>query len=471
MGGDAMATASAGVLAARLDRLPMTRPLWGLVTLISLGGAFEFYDLFLTAYIAPGLVKAGYFRPESLGPFSVLAPYGVAGVCTFVFAMFAGLFVGAIFLGHFADRYGRRTVFTFSLIWYSITTAIMAFQTSGFAVDLWRFTAGVGIGIELVTIDTYVSELVPRSHRGRAYAYNQFFQFLAVPLVAFLAWLLVPNTPLGLDGWRWVVLIGSAGAVFIWFIRLSLPESPRWLARHERLADAERVVDGIERRVASQAGAKLPPPGPPQRDEAGEGSFAEIWQPPYDRRAIILSVFNFFQTFGYYGFAAWVPTLLIAKGIKVTTSLEYAFIIAIANPIGPVLCTLFADRIERKWQVCLGAIGIGVFGMMFANATLPAALIALGVLVTLCNNLLSYSFHSYQSELFPTRIRARAVGFVYSWSRLSAALSGLVVAYLLGLGGVIAVFSFIALAMLIVVVSIGGFGPRTRGLALEAIAH
>ena len=105
---------------------------------------------------------------------SVLAPYGVAGIGTFVFALFAGLFVGAIFLGHFADSYGRRTVFTFSLIWYSITTAIMAFQTSGFGVDLWRFIAGVGIGIELVTIDTYVSELVPRSHRGRAYAYNQF---------------------------------------------------------------------------------------------------------------------------------------------------------------------------------------------------------------------------------------------------------------------------------------------------------
>jgi MFS transporter, putative metabolite:H+ symporter len=466
-----MASASAGELAARLDRLPTTRHIWVLVTLISLGGAFEFYDLFLTAYIAPGLVKAGYFTPESLGPFSVLAPYGVAGVGTFVFAMFAGLFVGAIFLGHFADRYGRRTVFTFSLIWYSITTAIMAFQTSGFAVDLWRFIAGVGIGIELVTIDTYVSELVPASHRGRAYAYNQFLQFLAVPLVAFLAWLLVPQMPLGLDGWRWVVLIGSAGAIFIWFIRLSLPESPRWLARHGRLADAERVVSGIENRVMMESGAQLPPPGPPQREEEGEGNFAEIWQPPHDRRATLMSVFNFFQTFGYYGFAAWVPTLLIAKGINITTSLEYAFIIAVANPVGPLLGTLIADRIERKWQICLGAIGIGVFGMLFANSELPAMLILLGVLVTLCNNLMSFSFHSYQSELFPTRIRSRAIGFVYSWSRLSAALSGLVVAFLLNLGGVNAVFAFIAFAMAIVVITIGGFGPRTRGLALEAIAH
>ena len=466
-----MASNDAAEFAARLDRLPMTRHLWVLVTLISLGGCFELYDLFLTAYIAPGLVKAGYFTPQSLGPFRVLAPVGIAGVGTFVFALFAGLFVGAIFLGHFADRYGRRTVFTFSLVWYSVTTAIMAFQHSGFAVDLWRFIAGIGIGIELVTIDTFVSELVPATHRGRAYAYNQFFQFLAVPLVALLSWLLVPHAPLGFDGWRWVVLIGSAGAIFIWFIRLSLPESPRWLARQGRMAEAESVVADIERRVAAEAGGQLPPVGAPQPGEVGQGSFAEIWQPPYDRRAIVLSVFNFFQTFGYYGFAAWVPTLLIAKGITITTSLEYSFIIAIANPIGPLLGTLIADRLERKWQICLGAVGIGVFGMLFAHGNGAAALITLGVLVTLCNNLLSYSFHNYQSELFPTRIRSRAIGFVYSWSRLSAALSGLVVGFLLGVGGINAVFAFIAFAMLIVVISIGGFGPRTRGLALEAIAH
>ena len=465
-----MATATAAQLAARLDRLPMAGHIWGLVTLISLGGCFELYDLFLTAYIAPGLNKAGYFTPESLGVFSVLAPLHVAGIGTFVFALFSGLFVGAIFLGHFADSYGRRTVFTFSLVWYSITTAIMAFQTSGFGVDLWRFIAGIGIGVELVTIDTYVSELVPRTHRGRAYAYNQFFQFIAVPVMAFIAWLLVPQSPFGFDGWRWVVLIGSAGAIVIWFIRLSLPESPRWLARHGRLDDAERVVSHIETRVAAQAGP-LPPPGPPLEEETGHGSFADIWQPPYDRRAIVLSVFNFFQTFGYYGFAAWVPTLLIAKGITITTSLEYSFIIAIANPIGPLLGTLIADRIERKWQVCLGATGIAVFGLLFANAQLPTMLIVLGVAVTLCNNLMSYSFHNYQSEIFPTRIRSRAIGFVYSWSRLSAALSGLVVAYLLGIGGVVAVFSFIAAAMVIVVISIGGFGPRTRNLALETIAH
>ena len=243
-----MATPTPAELAARLDRLPMTRHIWVLVTLISLGGCFELYDLFLTAYTAPGLLKAGYFTPESLGPFSVLTPYGIAGIGTFVRA------VRRIVCRRHLSRPFRRSLWT-TLGLHLLADLVFGHDRNHGVPDLRlcgrsvRLIAGVGSGIELVTIDTYVSELVPCTHRGRAYAFNQFFQFRAVPLVAFLAWPFVPHAPLGFDGWRWVVLIGSAGAIVIWFIRLSLPESPRWLARHGRLAEAERVVEGIERRV------------------------------------------------------------------------------------------------------------------------------------------------------------------------------------------------------------------------------
>jgi len=462
-----LAATSAGPteISRRLESLPASAYLWRLVALLSLGGCFEIYDLFLTGYIAPGLGRSKLLTATTD------AFFGFSGIGAFVAATFAGLFVGTFFLGFLADRFGRRAIFTWALLAYSAASVIMAFQNSAEGVLLWRFLAVIGIGVEIITIDAYITELVPSWMRGRAFAVNQAVMFIAVPIVAFLAWWLVPLSPMGLDGWRWVVLIGSAGAIVIWFIRLGLPESPRWLARHKRLAEAEHVVSGIEAGVAADIGGRLPPVGAVQEVDEGEGSFAEIWQPPYDRRAIILSVFNFFQTFGYYGFASWVPTLLIHKGITITTSLLYSFIIAIANPIGPLLCTLIADRMERKWQVCCGAIAIAVFGMAFANAADTTLLIVFGVLVTLGNNWMSYSFHNYQSELFPTRIRARAVGFVYSWSRLSAALSGLIVAYLLGLGGGNAVFIFIAFAMLMVVISIGGFGPRTRGLALEAISN
>lgn len=460
-----------GDIAARLDRLPPSWYVWRMIVLISLGGVFEFYDLFFTGYVAPGMIKSGLFTPASLGVFASLDVIAVAGFGTFVFATFAGLWVGALLLGQIADRMGRRNIFVWALVWYMVCSAIMAFQHTGFSLVIWRFIAGIGLGIELVTIDAYIAELIPRRERGRAFSTNQFICYLAVPLVAFLAWRLVPLQPLGLDGWRWVVLIGSVGAVVVFLLQLGIPESPRWLARHGRNEEAERIVARIEAGVEKELGRPLPlaVPEPPEADSAG--ALSEAFEPPYRVRTIMLSVFNFAQTIGFYGFAAWVPTLLIARGIHVTASLEYAFIIAIANPFGPLLGTLFSDRIERKWQIVGGAVGMLICMTIFAMLNDPILLIVFGVLFTLCANVMSYSFHNYQAELYPTRIRARAIGFVYSWSRLSAAFAGLAIGYLLHQGGVPAVAVFIGIAMLVVIGVISMFGPPTRDLALEQIAH
>jgi len=467
-----MATANkTGEIAARLDRLPPSWYVWRMIILISLGGVFEFYDLFFTAYVAPGMIKSGLFSPASLGVFASLDVIAVAGFGTFVFATFAGLWVGALLLGQVADRLGRRKIFVWSLVWYVVCSAIMAFQYDGASLIIWRFIAGIGLGIELVTIDAYIAELIPRAERGRAFSTNQFITYCAVPLVAFLAWQLVPLQPLGLDGWRWVVLIGTAGAVAVWFLQLGVPESPRWLAKHGRFEEAERVVARIEVGVEAELGRPLPPAVPEPAESEASGSFAEVFRPPYRARTVMLSVFNFAQTIGFYGFAAWVPTLLIGRGVHITASLEYAFIIAIANPFGPLLGTLFSDRIERKWQIVGGAAGMLICMTVFAQLSDPAALIGFGVLFTLCANVMSYAFHNYQAELYPTRIRARAIGFVYSWSRVSAAFAGLAIGYLLHTGGVTAVAVLIGAAMLVVIGAIGIFGPRTRGLALEEIAR
>ncbi|MBV9739710.1 MAG: MFS transporter, partial [Hyphomicrobiales bacterium] len=212
---DARSESRAAAILARLDRLPSTRHVWTLITLLSLGGMFEFYDLFMTAYVVPGLVKAGLLKDVQVGIF--------AGPALFVASTFFGLFIGTFLFGYVADRYGRRTIFTYSMLWYCAATLVMAFQNTGLEVCLWRLIAGVGIGVELVTIDTYLSELVPKSLRGRAFAFNQAVQFAVVPVVAFIAYMLVPTSPFGLDGWRWVVLIGSVGALFVWFIRRAVP--------------------------------------------------------------------------------------------------------------------------------------------------------------------------------------------------------------------------------------------------------
>jgi MFS transporter, putative metabolite:H+ symporter len=459
------ATDSTITVAARLDRLPPSRHTRRLITLISLGGWFEFYDLFFTAYVAVGLFSAKLFTPTTKGLFDL------HGFASFVAALFAGLFVGTLAFSWLSDRFGRRSIFTFALLWYSIGALIMAFQNTPETIDLWRFIASIGLGVELVNVDTYVSELVPKEQRGPAFAYNQFVMFTAVPVVAFLAWQLVPQTILGLDGWRWVVIIGSIGAVVIWWIRRNLPESPRWLEQHGHTAAAEQAIAAMEKAIRAETGKELAEPEPVHGEaERKAGAWTEMWNATYRGRTIMLVIYNLFQTIGYYGFSSWVTTFLISQGIEVTKSLAYTFIIAIAAPIGPLVGIFFADRFERKWQIAFAALGIAAFGLLFAQQSTAVGVIAFGLLITLCNNWMSFSFHAYQAELYPTRIRAQAVGFVYSWSRFSAIFSGFIIAALLGQYGTVGVFSFIAGAMVVVFVVIGAFGPPVTRRRLEAIA-
>jgi MFS transporter, putative metabolite:H+ symporter len=457
----AASSASLTEISQRLESLPVSAYLWRLVVLLSLGGCFEIYDLFLTGYIAPGLGRAKLLTATTD------AFFGFSGIGAFVAATFAGLFVGTFFLGFLADRFGRRAIFTWALLAYSAASVIMAFQNSAEGVLFWRFAAGIGIGVEIITIDAYITELVPSAMRGRAFAVNQAVMFIAVPVVAFLAWWLVPLSPMGLDGWRWVVLIGAAASMVIWVLRLFLPESPLWLARHGRGEEALSVVRGLE----AATGAS-PNPATTVEGRASAAmpmvSFGDLFKPPYLSLVIMFMVFNFCQAFGFYGFANWVPTLLIEKGINVTKSLEYAFIVAFAYPIAPLLAASFADKFERKWIICGACTAIIIFGVAFSQLTAPALLIGCGVLLTAANMTMSYAYHAYQTEVFPTAVRARAAGLVYSMSRVSAMFSGFIVAYMLKQTGVGGVFGLITAAMAIVIVTLAAFGPNVRGKPLDA---
>ena len=184
----------------------------------------------------------------------------------------------------------------------------------------------------------------------------------------------------------------------------------------------------------------------------------------------MLMVFNFFQSIGYYGFASWVPTLLISNGVGVAHSLLYSFLMAIANPLGPLVSMLFADRVERKYMIAGSAAFFSVVGLIFSQQRDPVLIIILGILLTLAGNCMSFSYRAYQAELFPTRVRARCIGMVYSISRVSAMFSGLLIGFALHHSGVGGVFTVIAGSMLVVVFVIGVFGPRTLGRSIEEIS-
>ncbi|RKR31615.1 MFS transporter [Paraburkholderia sp. BL17N1] len=462
-----VAGATAASVSARLDRLPPTRYFRGLVARIAIGGWFEFYEMFMAAYISLGLIHSGLYRATTSSMFDV------HGFASFLGSFFAGMFIGTVALGGFTDRLGRRAVFTAAMLIYSIATFVAAFQTTPIGMDIWRFVAGLGIGVQLITVDTYISELTPSHTRGRYSAFSILVILTSVPTVAVLSYLLVPYTALGLEGWRWVMICGSAGAVLIWFMRRGLPESPRWLESKGRHAEAQTIVDDIEQRVIAETGQKLPPPSAlaPRASDEHTGSWSEIFKGRYLPRTIMLSCFNFFQTFGVYGFGAWVPVLLFTKGITLTHSLLYTMVIAFTTPLGALGAMYFAERVQRKWQLVGSAVVVAVAGVLFGMVRDPLPILLCGAAVTIANNWLIGIFHTYQAELYPTRIRARAVGFVFSWSRVSSIFVGFWVAALLKHSGVPAVFVLISSAMLVIVVMVSALGPRTNGVRLEELSQ
>jgi len=451
-------------IAQRLEGLPLAAGLRRLVARISAGGWFEFYDLFMTGYIALGLVKSGLFS---------LLGSGVASLAGFAAAGFSGMFAGTLIFGWVSDRFGRKTTFTWSLVFYSIMTLTMALAPNALAIDCLRFFAGLGIGVQIVTIDAYISEIAPSRARGLLIALSQAISYTAVPVVAFAAYVLVPHTFAGLEGWRWVALGGAAGAIFVWPIQSGLAESPRWLASRGYESKAYSALARIERQVGAnpQPQTTLSVPEPPQSTQGRPlQALARIFGRQYRARTVMLVLFNVFQTIGFYGFAAWIPVLLNQRGSDVTHSLHYSSIIAVVTPIGPLLAMRFADTLERKRQIVALAVSSAACALVLAFVTAPWAIVTFGALITLVNTWFSCAFHAYQSELYPTQIRASAVGFVYSWSRLSSIFVGYLYTFMLRAHGVSAAFETIAAAMVISATIVALVGPLTNRKPLEVLA-
>lgn len=458
-------TAARHTVLARIDRLPPSRHLVGLVGRIAAGGWFEFYELFMPGFISLGLVRAGIFVAK---PGSMFDPHLFA---SFLASFFIGMLLSTAGFGFISDRFGRRAIFVYSMAVYSLAQLTIAFLSSPAAIDAARFVAGLAVGMQLINNDSFLTELTPRAARGRYMAASFIFVLTAIPVAAFLAAMLVPAAPFGIAGWRWVVAIGALSGVVVMFIQRGLPESPRWLEVHGRYDEADRVVAAIEARIEAETGRKLPDPVADVPDAAAaSGHWTEMFSSFYLPRTLVISIFQFAQTIAVFGFTAFVPMLLVKQGFTIIHSLYYTTMIVLLAPVGAICGTIFAERIERKWQLVGTAVLIGVSGIVFAHAHTVGLVIISGALIALGNNWMIAIFHPYAAELFPTRIRARAVGFTFAWSRVSSIFIGYWVADLLAGFGPAGVFVMIGLGMLAIILSVGLFGPRTNGQSLEILS-
>jgi MFS transporter, putative metabolite:H+ symporter len=444
-------------IAARLDRLPITRAHRAIVAIAGIGTFFDLFDIFLAGVLGTVLVDRFHLDRVSL-------PLVLA-------SGFLGMFLGALALGLMADRLGRRRAFLLNLTIYSTFTLLGAFATSASLLIATRFVAGIGIGAELPLVDAYLSELLPPRHRGRYIAIAYTAGFVGVPAVGFLARLLVPLQPLGIDGWRWIFVAGSAGGAIIWWLRRRLPESPRWLESRGRFAEAEAIVARFE----GEQGQLAPEHSPRARETpvflpADRAGLGLLFSSQYKGRTVVLWIFQIFQSVGYYGFGTLVPLVLASKGFSIVNSLTYVSAVFMGYPLGSALSIPLVERLDRRWLIVASAVLMAVLGMALGLATRPLAIVAFGLSYTIASNVFSNAFHIFQAEIFPTSVRATATSTAYGLSRLSSAAMPFVLLPVLERSGAPAMFAAVATAMLVVVIDIGVFAPSTTGRPLERTA-
>ncbi|GAA2668334.1 MFS transporter [Streptomyces lunalinharesii] len=449
-------TANGTRVAARLDRLPPSRWHRKVTLLVGIGAFFDLYEIFLGGVLAAVLAEQWGLGPTAKS--AVIA------------AGFLGMFVGANVLSVLADRLGRRRMFLVNLGGYAgFSLAAAAAPDLGWLLAL-RFLAGLGLGAELVLVDTYLAEFLPRAVRGRYLAHAYTLGFVGVPVAALLGARLVAGHPvLGVDGWRWLLVVGALGAAFIQLMRRQLPESPRWLSVHGRGAEADRIVTDIERRVVAETGNSLP--SVPDTTDVPERRvpLGAMFRGEQRRRTVMWWIFQVLQTVGYYGFGSLAPVVLTAKGYTVTDSLLYAALSYCGYPLGSALSVPLIDRIERRTLIVAAALGIAGCGLAFGFATATWAIVTFGVLLTVCSNVFSNAFHVYQTEIFPTGLRSSAIGIAYSLSRLTSVVLPFVALGVLTDLGAPAVFAGSAALMVLLCLDVVLLGPRSTGRSLERI--
>jgi len=443
---------SVSEVGSRIDSLAPGKRLWFWVFLISAGGFFEIYDLALTGPLSAALRAEGIFRTGSAGLF------GLSDQSTFVFSTFFGLWLGVLAFSAFGDRLGRKPVFGYALLWYAAATLIMGLQSDAASICLWRLIAGIGLGAEAVAIDCYLVEIVPAHIRGRTFSISKSIQYCARPIGALLAALLVSTTILEIAGWRWLNVVPVFGAIGFAVFRRSLPESPRWLASKGRVAEAHAILDQIDlgRMKPGEAAA---PARPTRRVVATR---------PYLRRVSVMIIIYFnLQAIAYYGFANWTPALLESKGVDLKASLFYTAGVALASPFAPLLLSLVSDRFERKHLILASGLLSVACGLSFAWSVTPAGWLTFGIGLAVFNAIISVNSHNYMSEIYPTGIRARAVGLIYSLTRISAAVSSFLIGYVLDIGGAKGVFALITGLMLVALAAVLLLGPHTRNVSVD----
>jgi MFS family permease len=429
----------------------LDRSQWNTLIASNLGWMFDGYETFALV-MAVGVALRQLLDAAQYPQIPVYAG-------TVIALTLLGWGIGGLIGGVIADYIGRKRTMMLAILAYSITTGLSAFAWDWISFAVLRFLVGIAIGSEWVTGASIISEMWPDRARGRGVGLMQSGLGVGFFLASFV-WLFVGA--MGPNSWRYMFLIGVLPALMTLWVRRAIPESERW----ERVNDQRQAA--IERK---RSGASLG-----AQDEAlARFTVADLFVEPDIRRRVILAfLMSLATTFAFWGISAWIPPYIGAAAAKAGLANQawqsYAGMALNGSAVlGYVAFGFLADAVGRKPTTIFYIVAsmLSVALLFLWTQDLGFMLVAAG----LCGVFVSGQYTwmaAWLPELFPTRVRATAAGFVFNTPRLIAWTGPLISGWLIAEAGG---FSQAAVAIsMIYIVSLAAapFLPETKGKPLPA---
>jgi putative MFS transporter len=431
----------------RLDRLPIAPFHYRIFWLVGAGMFFDGYDL----YVAGGVLAATIQTKFSTLPQNL----------QFLSLTFVGMTLGSLVTGFIGDRFGRRFTYQINLLVFGLASLAAALAQDMTQLIACRFVQGLGLGAEIVVGYSTLTEFVPPASRGRWLSFMAFLTVCGFPATAILSYLIIPTW-----GWRPMFVIAGIGSLIVWYLRKNLPESPRWLEAQGRTAEAEALMQTIEKEVAQSAALPAPAVGAPP----AQLSAADIFRPPILQRLLVGSWALITINTLIFGFVIFLPQFFLRQGLTITNSLGYTVVLACASLVGCAVGAVLSDTLGRRWSIIGASLLTIVAGWFYARsnaASDPVIVLSIGAILLIAIYIqTAMLFGVYTPELFPTEIRLRANGICNTLGRAATVVSPFVVGALMvdyGLPGV--VWLMIGLLVVqIIAVYFWGVEPARRSL-------
>ncbi|WP_010631574.1 MFS transporter [Sporolactobacillus vineae] len=435
-------------LEARINNLPVTRTMYKVFALITLGMMLDGFDVYLAGGVLGQLVKTGWSS--------------VTLNATFISTTFIGLFIGSIVTGFVGDWKGRQFAYQINLLIFGMASLASFFAPNMMTLIILRGISGIGLGAEIVTGFALLGEFVPAQSRGKWVASLSFLANCTAPITTFIAYLVIPTI-----GWRWMFVIVGVCSVIVWYFRRNLPESPRWNFSRGNYQKAEEVVNIFENEAEEKYGKGYRADHNYQASQyhriMKQESFSKLFNKNMVIRFILACLILAAINTAVYTFVTWVPTLLVKKGITISHSLIFTMLMMFGAPIGAFVGRATVDKIGRKWNIVGAFILAAILGIGYAFQTSPVMIMILGFLMTICLYvLMAVGLAVYVPELFPTPVRLRSNGLAQAFGRLFTITTPYAVAWLLINQGIVSIFVIMGIFLVIVAVFTMIFGPETK---------